>query len=141
VSLGSTVGIRSRLWTARWRNCLWIPAADKIFYFSPKRLRDGVWRPPCLICSGYRGFFSGGVKRLKHAAVHLLQPTAAVKNEWSCTCTPHSQIYQQSEHKNNCAFKEQNLKSFLSCVESDSNVTSAIFSESPLQQTLPFQSN
>jgi len=56
--------------------------------------------PPSLLFSGYRGFFSPGVKRPGREVDH--SPPYSAKNEWSCTPALSIRLHNVDRHK--CAF-------------------------------------
>jgi len=76
---GSSVGkATDYAWTVRESN----PGGDEIFRTCP----DRPWRPPSLLCDGYRAF-PGGKERPGRAADRSPPSSAAVMEEYSYTST------------------------------------------------------
>jgi hypothetical protein len=62
-----------------------VPVGSRIF-FSARR-PDWLWSSPRLLCNGYRGALSWGVKRAGREADHSSPTSAEVKKTWIYTST------------------------------------------------------
>jgi hypothetical protein len=56
--------------------------------FSSLRRPDRLWGPPNLLCNGYRGALSPGVKRQGREADHSPPASAEVKKMWIYISNP-----------------------------------------------------
>jgi hypothetical protein len=86
------VDMATMLWTG-WSE-VWIVVGARDFY-SSCQCPDWLWGPPNLLFNAYLGSFWGGgeVKQSEHEVNHSPPSRAKVKNEWSCTSTPHIYLH------------------------------------------------
>ena len=59
---------------------------------SSAKLPHRLWFPPSLLLQTVTAAFSPAVKQLQHEANHSPPSSAEVKNERSCTSTPHTPL-------------------------------------------------